>query len=246
MTIQEALRQIEFEANVTQLICDGHHHREPPVSMTIQSGATFTIRLTEDALRTLHDVERIEFVPEVAPPGGLDVFGLDPAVYEASGSEPISNLSDADRRHIMENIEDAEERGIDVLNKASRFAEELDYEVETEPLYGDPVSEITDDAEEKDFNAAFVGHRGRSEHTERILGSVAKEIVERPTILVETPEIPLEEEDKWEKANESHDRTCGEVRLCIFEFFTGFETLGDDVLDDEVQHRPRREAVSEL
>jgi di/tricarboxylate transporter len=74
-TIEEALKRVEFEANVTQLIRDGAHHREPPLSTTIQGGDTFTIRLTEDALRTLHEVEGVEFVPEVTPPGGLDVLG---------------------------------------------------------------------------------------------------------------------------------------------------------------------------
>lgn len=112
------------------------------------------------------------------------VHAVDPAVYGERGSEPISSRSETDRRPIIENIEDAEERGMHILNEASRFAEELDYEVATELLYGDPVSEITDHAEEKGFDASFVGHRGRSEHTERMLGSVAKEIVERATTLV--------------------------------------------------------------
>ncbi|MEF8799612.1 MAG: SLC13 family permease [Halolamina sp.] len=81
-TIQEALQEVEFEANVTQLIRGVGHYREPPLSMTIQSGDTFTIRLTEDALRTLHDVEGIEFVPEVTPSGGLDVLGAGETLVE--------------------------------------------------------------------------------------------------------------------------------------------------------------------
>lgn len=75
LTMEQALQRVEFEANVTQLIRDGEHHREPPLSLTIQRGDIFTIRLTEDALRTLHEVEGIEFVPEVTPPGGLDALG---------------------------------------------------------------------------------------------------------------------------------------------------------------------------
>ncbi len=112
------------------------------------------------------------------------VHAVDPTVYEERGSEPISGLSDADRRLVIENIEDAEDRGLDILAEAAQFAEDLGQEVETELLYGDPVSEITDYAEEKGFDAIFVGHRGRSEHTERLLGSVAKEVVERATIPV--------------------------------------------------------------
>ncbi|MEF8813271.1 MAG: SLC13 family permease [Halovenus sp.] len=75
-TIQEALEEVEFEANVTQLIREGHYRREPPLSMTIQGGDIFTIRLTEDAFGTLRDLEEVTFVPEVTPPGGLDT--LDP------------------------------------------------------------------------------------------------------------------------------------------------------------------------
>ncbi|EMA56098.1 sodium/anion symporter (sulfate or citrate) [Halococcus thailandensis JCM 13552] len=75
LTIQEALQQVEFEVNVTQLIRDGDHHREPSLSRTIQSDDTFTIRLTEDALRTLLNVEGIEFVPGDTPPESLDTLG---------------------------------------------------------------------------------------------------------------------------------------------------------------------------
>jgi nucleotide-binding universal stress UspA family protein len=112
------------------------------------------------------------------------VYAVDPTVYEEREGDPISGISDADRRLIIENIEDAEDRGLDILDEAAAFAEDLDHEVETELLYGDPVSEITDYAEEKGFETIFVGHRGRSEHTDRLLGSVAKEIVERATIPV--------------------------------------------------------------
>ncbi len=112
------------------------------------------------------------------------VHAVDPTVYEERGREPISGLSDADRRLIIESIEDAGDRGLDILEKATRFAEDLGHEVGTELLYGDPVSEITDYAEENNIYTLFVGHRGRSEHTERLVGSVAKEIVERSTIPV--------------------------------------------------------------
>jgi len=112
------------------------------------------------------------------------VYAVDPAVYDTGGSEPISGLSDADRRLVVENIEDAEDRGLDILDEAARFAEDLGYEVETELLYGTPVAEVTDYAEEKGFDAIFVGHHGRSERTDRMLGSVAKEIVERATVPV--------------------------------------------------------------
>jgi len=112
------------------------------------------------------------------------VHAVDPATYETGGSEPISDLSDADRHLIMESIEDAEDRGLDLLEEAAAFATELGQEVETELLYGDPVSETTEYAEEKGFDAIFVGHRGRSERTGLLLGSVAKDLVERASIPV--------------------------------------------------------------
>ena len=93
MTIQEALQQIEFEGNVTQLIRRDDYYREPRLSMIIQSDDAFTIRLTEDALRTLYDVEGIEFVPEVTPQGDLDALAPGQTLVEiviTAGSDLVS------------------------------------------------------------------------------------------------------------------------------------------------------------
>lgn len=100
------------------------------------------------------------------------------------GSEPITGLADADKRLFLEGIEDAEDRGLERLAKASKFAEQRGQSVETELLYGDPVTEITEYAEANQFNAIFVGHRGRSGRADLLLGSVAKAIVERAAIPV--------------------------------------------------------------
>nr|WP_310908277.1 SLC13 family permease [Natrinema sp. 1APR25-10V2] len=99
-TIREALEEVEFEANVTQLIRDGDYHREPRLSMTIREGDTFTIRLTEDALRTLHEVEGIEFVPEVTPSGGLDALGPGQTLVEivvTAGSDLVGETVESSR-----------------------------------------------------------------------------------------------------------------------------------------------------
>jgi nucleotide-binding universal stress UspA family protein len=112
------------------------------------------------------------------------VYAVDPDVYEQGGNQPIAGLSDADQRLLLESVEDAESRGIEVLDDAKNLAEELGHDIQTELLYGDPVTEITDHAREMDFDAIFVGHRGRSERTDLMLGSVAKEIVERATVPV--------------------------------------------------------------
>ncbi|WP_265109910.1 universal stress protein [Halosolutus halophilus] len=108
------------------------------------------------------------------------VYAVDPTVFDEGGTEPISSLSDADQRLIVESMADAEQRGLDVLEDAVSFAAELGHDIETELVYGDPVEEIADYAEE--FDAVFVGHRGRSERTQLMLGSVAKQLVERATV----------------------------------------------------------------
>lgn len=112
------------------------------------------------------------------------VHAIDPAVYDEGGGEPISTLSDAERRLIVEGIEDAEERGLDVLDDAVDLADELGHDVETDLLYGEPVGEITAYAETEAFDAIYVGHRGRSERAGLMVGSVAKSLVERSPVPV--------------------------------------------------------------
>jgi nucleotide-binding universal stress UspA family protein len=111
-------------------------------------------------------------------------YAVDPAIYDVGGNAPVSSLSDAERRLLVEDVGDAEDRGLDVLEGAAALAAELGQDVETELLYGDPVVAITDYAESEEFDTIYVGHRGRSERTERMLGSVAKGLVERTTVTV--------------------------------------------------------------
>ena len=75
-------------------------------------------------------------------------------------------------------------RGVDLLEEEVEFAAELGQEVETTLLYGDPVTEIADSAEQEDFDTVFVGHRGRSQRTDLVLGSVGTDVVRRATIPV--------------------------------------------------------------
>ncbi|APX00069.1 universal stress protein UspA [Halobiforma lacisalsi AJ5] len=112
------------------------------------------------------------------------VYAADPTVRDEGGDEPNVSLWDADRRLTLESVADVEQRGLDLLEDAADFAAELGQDVEVELLYGDPVTEISDYADEKGFDAIFVGHRGRSERTDAMVGSVAKSIVERATIPV--------------------------------------------------------------
>lgn len=112
------------------------------------------------------------------------VYAVDPAVYEEGGSEPISTFADADGRLVVESVQDAEERGQRVFDDAIEFAEQRDFDIETELLYGSPVTAITDYAEAEDLDTIYVGHRGRSERMELLVGSVAKGVVERATVPV--------------------------------------------------------------
>lgn len=112
------------------------------------------------------------------------VHAVDPAVFDEGGTEPTSSFSDADRRLILESVEDAERRGRDVLDDAVDLAESLGADVESELVYGDPVEEIADYAESDGFDTVFVGHRGRSDRSAQIVGSVAKQLVERATVPV--------------------------------------------------------------
>ncbi|TYL36507.1 universal stress protein UspA [Natronococcus pandeyae] len=112
------------------------------------------------------------------------VHAIDPNVYEEGGSDPISSLADADQRLVLESVEDAERRAMDLLENAGELADEFGADAETELLYGDPVTTIADYAEDGEFDGVFVGHRGRSERTDLMIGSVAKALVERASVPV--------------------------------------------------------------
>ncbi|MFB6149967.1 MAG: universal stress protein [Halobacteriales archaeon] len=112
------------------------------------------------------------------------VHAVDPAVYETADDDPVATSENASRRLIVQSIEDAEDRGFTILDEASSFAEELGYTVDTELVYGDPVTAISAYAEDADIDTIFVGHRGRSERTARMLGSIAQGLVERATMPV--------------------------------------------------------------
>lgn len=112
------------------------------------------------------------------------VHAVDPSVYDRGGEDPISTLGDAEQRLVLESIEDAENRGSDLLAEASHLAQESGHEVETALLYGEPVRQIVEFAAEEDVDAIVVGHQGRSARAGRMLGSVAKTVVERASVPV--------------------------------------------------------------
>ena len=112
------------------------------------------------------------------------VHAVEPSVYDEGGSEPIRGLADADDRIVIENVADAEERGEDVLDRARQRAEERGITVRDEALYGNPIQVVPRYAEENGIDGIFVGHVGRSERVEAMIGSVAKTLVERSPVPV--------------------------------------------------------------
>lgn len=109
---------------------------------------------------------------------------IEPSVLEVLESEPITTLSDADGRLIIERIEDAENRGLRLLERAEETATEHAFPVETVMLYGDPARELVRIADEEEFDGIVVGNRGRSPRMGYLMGSVARAIVERATVPV--------------------------------------------------------------
>lgn len=129
----------------------------------------------------------LEYAADVA--GAMDadltvVHAVDPSVYDQGGEEPIASLGDAGDRLVVESVEDAEERGLGLLDAAAAQAEAQGHDVETELLYGDPVQAVSDYAKAEAVDAIFVGHRGRATRTDLMVGSVAKSVVERASVPV--------------------------------------------------------------
>jgi nucleotide-binding universal stress UspA family protein len=119
---------------------------------------------------------------------GLDasltvVHAVEPDVYSEGGDAPITSLSDAERRLIVEAVTDAEDRGQRILDDAVEHID-VDVKATTDLLYGDPLVVIPAFLEHEQFDGVFVGHRGYSKRYEGLLGSVAKGLVERSPVPV--------------------------------------------------------------
>lgn len=103
---------------------------------------------------------------------------VNPDVYAGSASEPLSDVTEADDL-LVSTVRDAEDRGARILEEAQADAEDLGLAAATQLLYGNPASEIAAYAADVDADGVFVGTTGKSERAERVLGSVAKNLVER-------------------------------------------------------------------
>jgi len=77
------------------------------------------------------------------------------------------------------------DEGQATLDRAAEVAAEAgDIHVETELLTGRPADAIADYAADVGADAIYVGHRGLSEERERVVGSVAKGLLDRATVPV--------------------------------------------------------------
>lgn len=111
------------------------------------------------------------------------VHAVDPQVYESPGAGPIADRPDAAENLVVEAVADAEDRGEEILEAAAERVGEI--ETATELVYGDPVDAIATYVEERgDVDEIVVGHRAVGERYERVLGSVAKGLVERAPVPV--------------------------------------------------------------
>ncbi|AFZ71955.1 universal stress protein [Natronobacterium gregoryi] len=131
--------------------------------------------------------EALDYAIDIADAmdGSITVaHAVNPTVFDEGGTEPLASLSDADQRLIVEGVADAEQRALGVLEEAVEFATGHGHDVESELLYGDPATEIAEYADEEEVDAIFVGHRGRTERVELMVGSVAKALVERAPVPV--------------------------------------------------------------
>jgi nucleotide-binding universal stress UspA family protein len=128
----------------------------------------------------------LEHAIRLADAAGASLVVVHAVVPEVavSGDDPMTSLSEAEDRIVAENPERAEERGERLLEAAAERVREAGVETSTELLYGDPVEVIPDYAAEVDADGVFVGHRGLSDRTESLVGSVAKGIVEGSSVPV--------------------------------------------------------------
>ena len=98
LSIQDALEEVDFEAEVTQLIRDEQYVSNPLPSTTVQSGDVYTVRLTDDALQTLLEVDGVDLVPGVTTETDLETLAPEQTLVEivlTAGSDLIGETIDS-------------------------------------------------------------------------------------------------------------------------------------------------------
>lgn len=111
------------------------------------------------------------------------IHAIEPEIYDSGGGEPVTATERRDRL-IIDSLDSAEGHGQSIIDDAIAFADKPGLKVSVELRYGRPAQTITDFAEEGNFDAIYLGHRGESERTIEFLGSVARDVVEHASIPV--------------------------------------------------------------
>ena len=111
-------------------------------------------------------------------------YAVEPRVLVDGSDVETPTSAAVGQRIYTEDIEVAEARGEEVLVDAETRVSEAGLSVVTELLYGDPVDSIAAYAETEGVDGIVVGHRGLSSQVERMVGSVAKGLVENATVPV--------------------------------------------------------------
>ena len=111
-------------------------------------------------------------------------YAVEPRILVEGSDEEAPTNAAVGQRIYTEDIEVAERRGEEILADAAERVSEAGLSVETELVYGDPVDSLTEYAQTEGVDGIVVGHRGLSSHVERMVGSVAKGLVENATVPV--------------------------------------------------------------
>mgnify|MGYP002760861283 CR=1 FL=1 len=106
------------------------------------------------------------------------VHAVDPSVQELADVPPAD-----DDRLVVEDETDTEERAERILDEAVESAGDR-VPVTSELLHGDPREVLPELAATEEYDGLVVGHRGLSARQERVLGSVAKSLVEHSAVPV--------------------------------------------------------------
>lgn len=154
--------------------------------MTDHSHRRYLVGLDESA-----DAERaLRYVLELATDTGASVtitHVVSPDEYAVVDTAPLTDLDDAFEAGVVEGLVTARRQAGSILENAVELATEDvdgDVDVESVVLFGDPVDELVRVANAKGVSAIFVGGRGQSSRSDRLLGSVAKNLVELSPVTV--------------------------------------------------------------
>ncbi len=117
--------------------------------------------------------EALEYAINLAKPISADIEAVHvvvPEIYSENGDALVEDMSEA------------EDRAEKILQDAKEIGEENGVSIDTAILYGDPAEEISEHTTDSD--CIFIGHRGLSGKFEKMVGSVAHELVRKASVPV--------------------------------------------------------------